>query len=61
MFNRRTILSAFAAGVALLGAQLSPAAAQDKVSFAVTDVDGLESLQREYGPFKDAFEKLTGI
>lgn len=38
-----------------------PALAQDKLRFAVTDVDGLEGLQREYGPFKAAFEKATGM
>lgn len=27
----------------------------------MTDVDGLESLQREFGPFKAAFEKLSGL
>jgi phosphonate transport system substrate-binding protein len=37
------------------------AIAQDKIRFAVTDVDGMESLQREYGPFKDAFEKASGL
>ena len=30
-------------------------------TFAVTDVDGMESLQREFGPFKDAFEQLSGL
>jgi phosphonate transport system substrate-binding protein len=37
------------------------AIAQDKIRFAVADVDGMESLQREYGPFKDAFEKASGL
>jgi phosphonate transport system substrate-binding protein len=61
MFNRRSLLSAFAAGFALVVSAVSPVAAQEKVSFAVTDVDGLEALQREFGPFKDAFEKVTGL
>ncbi|ODT45112.1 MAG: phosphonate-binding protein [Methylobacterium sp. SCN 67-24] len=40
----------------------NPAAqAQETIRFAVTDVDGLESLQREFGPFKAAFEKLSGL
>lgn len=40
----------------------APAAfAQDKIRFAVTDVDGMEALQREFGPFKAAFEKLAGL
>jgi phosphonate transport system substrate-binding protein len=38
-----------------------PAFAQDKLRFAVTDVDGLEALQRDYGPFKAAFEKAAGM
>lgn len=37
------------------------ASAETKVRFAVTDIDGLESLQREYGPFKEAFEKASGL
>jgi phosphonate transport system substrate-binding protein len=38
-----------------------PASAAEKIRFAVTDIDGLESLQREYGPFKAAFEKASGL
>lgn len=37
------------------------AAAQDTIRFAVTDIDGLEALQTEMGPFKDAFEKVSGL
>lgn len=37
------------------------AAAQDTIRFAVTDIDGLEALQQEMGPFKDAFEKVSGL
>jgi phosphonate transport system substrate-binding protein len=44
-----------------LGLGASVASAQSKLRFAVTDVDGLEALQREYGPFKAAFEKATGL
>jgi phosphonate transport system substrate-binding protein len=29
-------------------------------SFAITDIEGLESLQREFGPFKEKLESLTG-
>lgn len=39
----------------------SPALAQDTIRFAVTDIDGLEALQREMGPFKDAFEAASGL
>lgn len=42
-------------------ATVDVAAASERVRFAVTDVDGLESLQREYGPFKEAFEKASGL
>ncbi|WP_135449969.1 MULTISPECIES: PhnD/SsuA/transferrin family substrate-binding protein [Tabrizicola] len=48
---------------ALLAASLlaAPALAQDTIRFAVTDIDGLEALQREMGPFKDAFEAASGL
>lgn len=36
-------------------------AAQDTIRFAVTDIDGLEALQREMGPFKEAFEAASGL
>lgn len=48
----------------LLAAGLSlgaPALAQDTIRFAVTDIDGLEALQREMGPFKEAFEAASGL
>ena len=35
--------------------------AQDTIRFAVTDIDGLEALQTEMGPFKDALEKVSGL
>lgn len=37
------------------------AAAQDTIRFAVTDIDGMEALQRDMGPFKDAFEAASGL
>ena len=37
------------------------AAAQDTIRFAVTDIDGAEAVQREMGPFKEAFEKISGL
>ena len=39
----------------------SPLAAQDAIRFAVTDIDGMEALQREMGPFKTAFEAASGL
>jgi phosphonate transport system substrate-binding protein len=58
MINRRTLLAVGAAFAVLASA---PAVAADTVRLAVTDVDGLENLQREFGPFKDAFEKISGL
>ena len=60
MLSRRTVTAALAA-LGLAAAVVQPALAQEKIRFAVTDVDGLEALQREYGPFKAAFEKVTGL
>lgn len=37
------------------------ASAQDTIRFAVTDIDGMEALQREMGPFKDSFEAASGL
>jgi phosphonate transport system substrate-binding protein len=37
------------------------ASAQDTIRFAVTDIDGMEALQTEMGPFKDVFEKVSGL
>lgn len=50
-----------AAGLVALGLAATPARAADTLRFAVTDVDGLEKLQREFGPFKAEFEKLSGL
>ena len=54
----KTILAAASVAFATLA---SPANAQERLRFAVTDVDGLEGLQREYGPFKAAFEQASGM
>ena len=35
--------------------------AQNELRFAVTDVVGLETLQREWGPFQKALESRTGL
>jgi len=37
------------------------ASAQDTIRFAVTDIDGMEALQADMGPFKDAFEAASGL
>jgi phosphonate transport system substrate-binding protein len=51
-----------ASGLLAIGvAAATPAAAQDIIRFAVTDIDGMEALQREMGPFKTAFEAASGL
>lgn len=50
------------AGLIALGLTTASAAvAQDVLRFAVTDIDGLEALQREMSPFKEAFEAASGL
>ncbi|SFA74088.1 phosphonate transport system substrate-binding protein [Rhizobium sp. NFR07] len=39
----------------------SSAFAADKVRFAVTEIEGLEQLQTEFGPFRDKLQQLTGL
>jgi phosphonate transport system substrate-binding protein len=55
----RFTLKTLALGVAVAAASLSAAAAETW-KLAVTDVQGLETLQTEWGPFRDALEKATG-
>lgn len=55
----KTILQAGLFAFAALSAQA--AVAQDTIRFAVTDIDGMEALQKEMGPFKDAFEAASGL
>lgn len=50
---------ALVAAAALLSGPV--AQAQETIRFAVTDIDGAESLQREFGPFKAALEKVADI
>ncbi|MGE3871423.1 MAG: PhnD/SsuA/transferrin family substrate-binding protein [Parvibaculaceae bacterium] len=38
-----------------------PAAAAEKIRLAITDVDGLEALQRDFGAFRDALAKESGL
>ncbi|WP_439576773.1 PhnD/SsuA/transferrin family substrate-binding protein [Elioraea sp.] len=46
---------------AMLAAALPAAAQTQTITLAVTDVEGLEALQREWGPFAEAFRKASGI
>ncbi len=50
----RTLLAAIAMAFAL------PAAAES-YKFAVTDIEGLEALQQEFGAFESKLEELTGL
>ncbi len=53
-----------ALGAAGLAAALSlsalPAQSAEPLRFAVTDVEGLETLQREFGPFADVLAEASG-
>lgn len=50
-----------ASGLLAVGLLATPVVAQDAIRFAVTDIDGMEALQRDMGPFKDAFEAASGL
>jgi len=61
--NRTNPMKHFLASC-LLGAGVfaaSAAVAQDTIRFAVTDIDGMEAIQRDMGPFKEAFEAASGL
>lgn len=47
--------------VAIALASATASSAQEIIRFAVTDIDGMEALQREMGPFKEAFEAASGL
>ena len=47
--------------VAAVALSAGIAAAQETIRFAVTDIDGLEALQTEMGPFKEVFERVSGL
>lgn len=53
------IRTLFAAAV-LAASTLAPASAET-VKFAVTDIEGLEALQQEFGGFELALENVTGL
>lgn len=54
------ILKLAAAALIAVAAFVAPAAAE-KIRFAVTDVEGVEQLQREYGAFVDELQKVAGV
>lgn len=53
------LLNFIGAAVVALGLISAPAQAET-IRFAVTDVEGMEQLQREYGAFVQELEKATG-
>ncbi|MFZ8898880.1 MAG: PhnD/SsuA/transferrin family substrate-binding protein, partial [Alphaproteobacteria bacterium] len=55
----KKFVSAMLASAMLLGSAIAAEAA-DKIRLAVTDIEGLEQLQQEFGPFADALKKSTG-
>ena len=48
-------------GVALAAGLMTATATAETIRFAVTDVEGMEQLQREYGAFVEELEKATGF
>lgn len=58
--HARTLAAAALAACTILTPALAQGTAQT-IRFAVTDVDGLENLQREFGPFVEAFEERSGL
>jgi phosphonate transport system substrate-binding protein len=56
--NRRALLGTALALSALPMARL--AAQTRSISLAITDVPGLEEVQRDFGPFREAFQRLSG-
>lgn len=54
------LMKVVAAALIAVAALVAPAAAE-KIRFAVTDVEGVEQLQREYGGFVEELQKAAGI
>ena len=55
------LMRLFGAAVMAAVTATVPAMAQQPLRFAVTDVEGLESLQRDFGAFKQVFERASGL
>jgi phosphonate transport system substrate-binding protein len=56
LFFRILLISLIVSGLMVPMAQ-----AADTLKFIVTDLEGLEEVQREFGPFKKLLEKQTGL
>ncbi|MEL6288593.1 MAG: PhnD/SsuA/transferrin family substrate-binding protein [Pseudomonadota bacterium] len=58
----KTLAGLATAAITAFSLLSAPAAfAAEKITFAVTDVEGLETLQLEFGPFRDKLQELTGL
>jgi phosphonate transport system substrate-binding protein len=55
------VLVMSACGAANNEAAVAASAKVDTIRFAVTDVEGLEELQRDFGAFRDSLEKSLGM
>ena len=51
----------FAIGILASSAMSVSAVAQEIINFAMTDLEGMEQLQTEFGAFKDVLTKKTGL
>jgi len=59
IFTRRAALT-LALGVSMIAAGIATARSAE-LRFAVTDIVGLENLQREWGPFQKVLKETSGI
>ncbi len=57
----RNIASALLFAAAIFTCAMPATAGQKTLRFAVTDIEGLEMLQREFGAFKDLLSKKMGV
>jgi phosphonate transport system substrate-binding protein len=62
-FSLKDLLGAagLAAALTFTAAAATTAAAAESIRLAVTDVEGLESLQREFKPFADVLREASGL
>ena len=51
----------FAIGILASSAMSVSVVAQEIINFAITDLEGMEQLQTEFGAFKDVLTKKTGL
>ena len=61
MFKKLLGIAGLTAALALNPASATSVTAAEPIRFAVTDVEGLEMLQREYGPFAEILREANGM